>query len=85
MVRFLYTIEEAGQFCGSFEAETVRHAKCDAVRLAGERLCDIADTFWDSAEFRMTVADENGLTLFSLQVIATEAPSIMLSGDGIAR
>lgn len=51
-------------------------AKCEAVKLAGRIICDGSSTFWDSAEWSMTVADEHGLTLFQLLIIGTDAPSI---------
>lgn len=51
-------------------------AKCEAVKMAGRIVCDASDTFWDSAEWSMTVADERGLTLFQLLVIGTDAPSV---------
>jgi hypothetical protein len=48
-------------------------AKCEAVKLAGQILCDEAATFWDRRELSLTVTDESGLTLFQLLVIGTEA------------
>ena len=58
------------------DASTVAEAKCQAVRFAGELICDSADRFWDTADFRMTVSDGNGLVLFTLQFVGTEAPAI---------
>lgn len=51
-------------------------AKCEAVRYAGRLLCDRASEFWDTGEFMMTVTDDSGLTLFTLQFSAVEAPVI---------
>jgi uncharacterized protein DUF6894 len=54
----------------------VNSAKCEAIKLAAQMICDQADDFWDRAEWSMTVTDERGLTLFQLQVIGTESPAI---------
>jgi len=51
-------------------------AKCEAVKLAGQIVCDDAPRFWDGADWVMTVTDDNGLTLFQLQIIATESAAI---------
>ncbi|MGI8706496.1 MAG: DUF6894 family protein [Sphingomicrobium sp.] len=54
-------------------------AKCEAVRYAGRLLCDQASEFWDRGDFLMTVTDDQGLTLFTLQFNAFEAPAIRAS------
>lgn len=54
----------------------LRIAKCEAVRYAGSLLCDLAENFWDDADFELTVTDEEGLILFTMRVVGTEAPVI---------
>jgi hypothetical protein len=49
-------------------------AKCEAVKVAGNIICEAAGDFWSKQEWAMTVTDESGLTLFALRVIGTEAP-----------
>ena len=39
-------------------------------------LCEAPNAFWDSPEFTMTVTDENGLVLFTLALVGTDAPVI---------
>ena len=58
------------------EFKSVKDAKCEAVRFAGELLCDAADSFWDTADFELTVTDEKGLILFSMRLVGIEAPAI---------
>jgi hypothetical protein len=58
------------------EAPTVAQAKCEAVRFAGQLICNFADKFWDTAAFSMAVTDSDGLVLFTLQFVGTEAPAI---------
>ena len=55
---------------------SVATAKCEAVRYAGKLICDEAEKFWDSAEFNMTVSDESGLSLFTLDFRGLESPAI---------
>jgi hypothetical protein len=54
-------------------------AKCEAVAYAGQLLCDVAEEFWDDADFELTVTDERGLILFTMRMIATEAPAIRVA------
>ena len=50
-------------------------AKCEALKLAGRVICDEhADTFWDCAEWTMTVTNPDRLMLFQRVLIGTEAP-----------
>lgn len=56
------------------ELASLAAAKCEAVKMAGRMICEAAGEFWDSAEWTMTVADTQGMTLFTLQIVGTEAP-----------
>lgn len=56
--------------------ESVAAAKCEAIKMAGRIICDEAETFWDKAEWTLTVKDESNLTLFQLCIVGTEAPVI---------
>ncbi len=58
------------------EFASVHEAKCAAVKYAGQLLADVAEKFWDKADFDLTVTDENGLILFSMRVVGIEAPAI---------
>ena len=55
---------------------SVRDAKCAAVKYAGQMLADVAEHFWDSADFDLTVTDAKGLILFSMRVVGIEAPAV---------
>jgi hypothetical protein len=52
-------------------------AKCEAVKLAGRTICYEAAEFWSRDEWILTVSDENGLTLFQLQIVGTDAPAVL--------
>lgn len=52
-------------------------AKCEAVKLAGQLICDTAGGFWDRQEWKLTATNEEGLTLFCLHFVGIEAPAVM--------
>ena len=52
-------------------------AKRQAVKFAGRAISDNAGEFWDQGEWKLTVADTKGLTLFSLTLVGTEAKASM--------
>jgi hypothetical protein len=61
------------------EFPSVHEAKCAAVRYAGQLLADVAEHFWDTADFDLTVTDAKGLILFSMRVVGIEAPAVRAS------
>jgi hypothetical protein len=38
-------------------------------------ICDSAGDFWDKEEWKMTVTNETGLTLFCLHFLGIDAPA----------
>lgn len=75
MARYHFNIEDGapGPDAEGIEMDSLASAKCEAVKLAGRAICDAAGTFWQEAQWKMTVTDETGLTLFELLIIGTEA------------
>ena len=59
-----------------FEFASIHEAKCQAVMYAGSLLRDSVETFWDSGDFELTVTDDRGLILFTMRLVAIEAPAI---------
>jgi hypothetical protein len=57
------------------ELKDLAVAKCEAVKLAGQSICDAAGDFWDREEWKLTATDESGLTFFCLHILGTEAPA----------
>lgn len=78
MPRFHFKVDGPPDDLG-MDLPSLSAAKCEAVRYAGRLLCGRASEFWDTGDFMMTVADDQGLTLFSLQFSAVEAPAIRSS------
>jgi hypothetical protein len=75
MSRFYFHTDDHRDNEGT-ELSSLSVAKCHAVQMTGTIICDESESFWDKAECNMTVTDENNLTLFQIQVVGTEAPSI---------
>jgi hypothetical protein len=66
-----FGLDEEGRELGNIE-----EARCEAVKLAGKVICEHADKFWDTGEWTMTVANDAGLTLFSLTFFGTDAAAL---------
>jgi hypothetical protein len=83
MPRYYFHIQDTSEIVDDLgmELSGIAAAKCEALRYASRLICDEAQEFWDAGEFQMTVADEKGLTLFSinLTLTAVDAPSIRLA------
>ena len=78
MARYYFHIEDGAQLPDQLgmELSSLDLAKCEAVRYAGRLICDHAADFWDAGDWNLTVANEAGLTLFTLQLIGTESAAI---------
>jgi hypothetical protein len=75
MPRFHFHLDGAPDEEGT-ELKDLASAKCEAIKFAGQRICGEAGTFWNDAEWSLTVTDEKGLTFFQLQIIGTESAAI---------
>jgi hypothetical protein len=78
MPRYYFNVDDGDSTLDTegCEIETLAKAKCEAVKLAGRIICGAAAKFWDRAQWSMTVTDGGGLTLFTLDLMGTEAPAI---------
>lgn len=57
------------------EFSDMAEAKSESLKLAGTLLADVSETFWDKPEWMLIVRDDEGLTLFQLQVLGKEGPA----------
>jgi hypothetical protein len=73
--RYFFNINDSLDKDG-LEFECLAEAKCEAVRFAGQMICDFASKFWDVGDLSVTVTDANGLILFTMRFVGTEAPAI---------
>ena len=51
-------------------------AQAAGVKYLGQLLADHGDQFLRSGDWQLVIADENGLTLYAITVLATHAPSM---------
>ena len=83
MARYYFHIEDGSNISDTLgmELSSLAAAKCEALRYASRVICDDAERFWDAGEFQMIVANESGLTLFSLalSLTAVDAPAIRMA------
>jgi hypothetical protein len=77
MPRFFFTLDDGGAMRGAEGADlpTIEAVRAEAIRFLGHALADQPDAFWSRGEWKLTVADDGGLTLFMVEVIASEAPA----------
>jgi hypothetical protein len=77
MPRYFFHVEYDGLIHDDEGAELrdLTVAKCEAVKLAGQMICDAAGEFWEKDEWKLTATNEDGLTLFALHFIGVDAPA----------
>ena len=77
MPRYFFHIDDGStvQDEEGVELASEAAAKCEAVKLAGQMICDSAGTFWSKEEWKLTATDETGLTLFCLHLVGIDAPA----------
>jgi hypothetical protein len=77
MPRYFFHIEHVKVVKDDIGAEhpNFSAAKRHAVKRVAEILDREPDIFWDSDIFRMTVAEADGLVLFTLDLVASMAPA----------
>jgi hypothetical protein len=51
-------------------------ARCHAVKMIAEVLCGSPEMYWEHECYRVTVADETGLTLFTVEMSSTDSAAI---------
>jgi hypothetical protein len=75
MARYFFHVDGDPLDTEGVEIESLAKAKCEAVKVAGTLICDTASAFWDRSDWKLTVTNEVGLTLFCLVFVGIEAPS----------
>jgi hypothetical protein len=58
------------------ELASVADAKNTAARYVARLLTDQAPSFWEAGHIGLSVSDETGLTLFTIEILGTDAPAI---------
>ena len=76
MPRFSFHVEGHSEDL-KLDLPTVAAAKCEAVQYASRLICAQAERFWEAGQFHLTVADCDGLILFSLVLTGIDAPCVV--------
>lgn len=56
------------------ELADLRAARIEAIKVLSELLHESPEEFWETRSFSVTVSDKDRLTLFEVDVCATDAP-----------
>lgn len=75
MHRYFFNTDQKRDVEG-VELASLEAAKCEAIKYAGCMVCEQAEARWDGTKWSVTVTDETGRTLFTLQIIGEEAAAI---------
>lgn len=60
----------------------LRTAQSEAVRFSAQSLSELAETFWETEEWKLNVTDGDGLILFHLHITGMQAPVAWLDRHG---
>jgi hypothetical protein len=63
--------------CVGENLSSLDDARCFALKYAAALLCEQKEPFWNGDVWVMTVTDANRLTLFTLMIYVTAAPSTL--------
>ncbi len=58
------------------ELATLQDARCYAVKMMAEVLCTSPERYWEAEVYRVTAADDRGLTLFTVEIVSTDAAAV---------
>lgn len=80
LARYFFNISdgETRSFPQCIDLSSVQDARREAEKMACAAISENSDIFWRTREWQLTVTDERGLNLFSLLILAADAPA----GDG---
>lgn len=79
MQRYFFNLTHSEEIRDSegVELQSLHSAKCHAVKMIAELLCEDPAGFWDADAYKVTVSDSNGLLLLSVEIISMLAPVLM--------
>jgi hypothetical protein len=78
MPRYFFHLENSSSPAQDIEGKELpdlEAAKCHAVTLIAEALCEHPKGFWDADTYQITVSNENGLNLFMICMMSVIAPA----------
>ena len=57
------------------DLSSIQDARREAAKMACAAISENSDRFWRTREWQLTVTDDRGLSLFSLLILAADAPA----------
>lgn len=77
VARYFFNVSdgEVRSFPQCIDLSSVQDARREATKMACAAISENSDTFWRTREWQLTVTDERGLNLFSLLILAADAPA----------
>lgn len=78
MPRFHFNVHGDQSLSEGIDLPTIAEAKNQATRFVARLMSDNAAEFWEAGHLGLSVADENGLLLFSIEIVGTDAPAIRI-------
>jgi hypothetical protein len=77
MPSFHFDVQSGTNDCNRtvLECEDLPEAQRAALKLAGTAISDAAGTFWQNPEWMLIATDDDGVTVFQLQVLGAEGPA----------
>ena len=75
--RYFFNISDGDSrsFPQCVDLSSIQDARREAEKMACAAICESSDRFWHTREWQLTVTDEGGLSLFSLLILAADAPA----------
>ncbi len=71
---FNITNGEAAPYPQCLDLSSIREVRREASKMACRAITDNPDAIWKTGEWQLTVTDDRGLNLFSLLILAIDAP-----------
>ena len=78
MRRFYFNVGDVRDTSGAF-LDNLVDAKCRALALAKQAVCNKQDRFRDQSNWELNVTDSCGTTMFQLQITTPNLPSALKS------
>lgn len=78
MPKYIFTLagDQDGWDGEAVELDSPQAAKCFAVKMIAETLCENPQSFWERESHEVTVSDDVGLTQFIVEIVTTTAPAL---------
>ena len=66
------------------ELPSLTAAKCHAMNLVSKLVCDDVKAFFDMGDLRLTITSETGLSMFQLEIVGTDSPSVRSTARSVS-